>query len=244
MFILSAGMQKAGTGYAYNLIHDLVSKTVGTNSSSIKNYSLIKNHLKWENNAIGSNLNLNLLLRLWITSLMYKPFVVKTHGRPSVWLHKMTKLGMIKLIYIYRDPRDVLVSVLDHGEKIRMKGGAHTFAKWDTFDKAFKRIKLYISVWKKYNKFENILIVKYEDLIKDPLSTMLRIKDFMKIQIKSDEIQKIIDVYDDKSKSSILHLNKGVSGRYLEKMTPSQIKSINTECRDTLLQMGYSVDNF
>lgn len=163
-------MQKSGSGYFYNVINELlVESGNGKDARQIKQTRNLDDLMKWHNNNIGA-LKLAKLIKLWGISVQEGAFVVKTHSRPSLSVKILNKLGMIRIVYCYRDPLDVLLSAVDHEKKSLNKGESHPFAKLVEFDKALKKVKSWLRVWKMYAEMPKVLTVKYEEMMQDPVA--------------------------------------------------------------------------
>ena len=156
--VVSAGMQKSGSAYIYNIINDLLIKAGFTDARSLKLKYSLDDLMKYHNNNIGL-LNKENLIKLLKIGFKEKKFVVKTHGGPITFLNLLMNLGLAKTIYIYRDPRDVLLSAIDHGNKILLEGENHTFAKMVNFDDALRNVKSWSKIFKQYCKGESSLIL-------------------------------------------------------------------------------------
>ncbi len=230
-------MQKSGTAFIYHMINSLVAHTIGHDARKVKAKYGVGKFMKGGNHNIG-DLSPSKVLRLWWVSLLGKSYVVKTHsGRITRTLRFLLKARQVKIIYIYRDPRDVLLSVMDHGAKIRAKGKNHTFARWDTFDKAFNKLKGYLKNFRNYNGNNLVMTVRYEDLISDPSAVMKKIAHYLGIEPNLELIDKILK---ENNVTDKFHFNKGVAGRYKESMTPKQIGRFEEVYGETMIKMGYN----
>lgn len=239
MLIISAGMQKAGTAYFYNLLRLLVLKSGGADANEIKQHEGLSDVMKWANNNVGK-LDAAKVLKLWWISIKHGSYVVKTHGGYiSKWLKFPIRIGGLRVLYIYRDPRDVLVSMQDHGNRIREKGDNHTFARFDNFEKAYERVQRIVKVWSKYNEMEGVKMIRFEDLIGDPLKTLMNSCNYLNISVEERELEIIINEIG--SKKSGLHFNRGVSGRFREVLSDKQISLFEEEMGDTIRDMGYQL---
>lgn len=166
MVIISAGMQKSGSGWYFNLTNDLLISAGYSDVREIRKKYSLESILEYYNCNIGELTEDKIEL---ITSLPLNEsiFVVKTHSGPFDSLNKFISNGIVKATYIHRDPRDVVLSVLDHGERIRKQGENHFFGKIKTFEEAVLWVKTELfPIWDEWNKLEDVLLVRYEDLLK------------------------------------------------------------------------------
>jgi hypothetical protein len=243
MFIISAGMPKSGSAYFYNLINDLIVEAGHSDARKIKEKFKLQEFMKWHNNQIGV-LTILKLLKLWFLSIKEGAFVVKTHGGPIPVLKLFCLLGQIKIVYCYRDPRDVLLSAIDHGKRILSEGGNHTFAKMIKFEDALCAVKSYIKIWRQYKEMKNILMLKYEDVMESDIKTMKCIVEFLGLSVSDDKIQSILWKYDRRNPHGDrrgLHFNNPGIFRYKTEMSYTQRLLTTQVFRETLVRMGYEV---
>jgi hypothetical protein len=156
----------------------------------------------------------------------------------------MLSLRLAKVIYIYRDPRDVLISATDHGKKILAEGKNHTFAQMVDFDKAVASVKQWLTIWHQYSVMPNVLSIKYEDLMQQPAETCDRICNYLGIKISRKEMDDILFKYDKKNANADmrgLHFNQAKLARYKEEFTTEQLEKANTAFGPTMVKMGYQV---
>ncbi len=241
MFIISAGMQKSGSAYIYNLINDLLISSGYNDARDIKQKHSLEKVMQWRNNNIGE-LTTPILLKLLLLSKKTGKFAVKTHAEPTKFHNFLIKLGLIKTIYIYRDPRDVLLSAQDHGKKIIANGENHTFANCVEFNSALENVKTWVNIFKSYKKVNNVYTVSYEELLTNPTNVMEDICNYLGVKISKKNIQNILTKYNKDNKNAEmkgLHFNKAKIQRYKEELTQEQKKVFKNEMGDVIVEMGY-----
>lgn len=226
MIVLSAGMQKSGTAWYFNLTNDLLVAAGYQDVRAIREKFRLHAILKDYNCNIG-NPTPSKLARVAIPHFCRNTFVVKTHHGPTTSLLYLMSLGIVKTTYIYRDPRDVVVSGFEHGQRIRAKGENHTFAKWDSIETSILNVKRLLATWDKWMQCSKSLITRYEDLWADPINELKRLRGFLSLDVSSEELHRIVPNYQtdqlDATATSYLHFNKAAIGRFREVMSQRQI---------------------
>ena len=244
MIILSAGMQKSGSAYFYNVINELLIEAGNTDARQIKIKYGLNNLMKWHNNNIGK-LSLNKFIRFWRISNKEGAFAVKTHAGPNRLTKILNKLGIISIAYCYRDPRDVLLSAVDHGKNILSSGDNHTFAKMVDFDKALKKVKAWLGIWKKYADMPGVLMLKYEEMMERPFETTKAIEEFLGISITAEKRKEILWKFSRDNPGGDrtgMHFNKAIIYRYKTEMTPEQKAMCQTAFLEYLEIMCYDIE--
>jgi hypothetical protein len=243
MLIVSAGMPKSGSAYFYNVLNGVMVAAGFPDARAIKDKYGLTGVMRWHNNNV--DVRFGLLLRLWLISRREGPFVVKTHAAPQPSMKLLASLRWVRVVYTYRDPRDVLLSAMDHGQKILEAGEHHTFASLVEFDKAFAAVETWLGTWRAYHAMPNVLGIKYEDLLADPVQTLRRCEEFLGLAVKDDARTAVLWQYNRDNPEAAreeLHLNKAVAFRYRTEMSAEQRRRFLDAAGDTLQAMGYAVD--
>jgi hypothetical protein len=244
MFIVSIGMKKSGSAYLYNIVNDLLLETGHVDARKIKDKHKLHGLMKWHNNNVG-DLSFLTVARLYRINRIEGTFVVKTHEPPGITARLLNKAGNLKIIYSYRDPRDALLSATDHGRRIIADGEYHTFAKIVDFDVALKTVNSWIDIWEKCAKISNVLLLKYDDLMTNPLGCVTNILNYLELSLDDDQIQEILWKYSKNNpggERKRLHFNKAEIYRYKEEMPLEQKNKCLDYFGKRLLDMGYTKD--
>jgi hypothetical protein len=241
MLVINAGMQKSGTGYFYNVLNDLHVAAGNTDARHVKREHDL-HHLMQHANNLLPDLSHKTLRTLWRVSVAACPFVVKTHAGPTRAARRFSSLGRVKIVYNYRDPRDVLLSAMDHGRKNLSEGNDGPFIKLAPFDEAVKAVKRWLQVWRKYREMPDVLMVRYEDLLRSPAECLAEVERFLCLPIDPATRTEILWRYSRDNphlNKGTTHFNKGEAFRYRREMTEEQQKQAQRAFGDCLREMGY-----
>jgi aryl sulfotransferase len=242
MIILSVGMPRAGSGWHYNLIHDLMKTTGSADAREIREKYHLESILTEVNCNIGV-LSARRLGMVAIPALMGKTFVIKAHAGPSSASRLLQRLGLLRITYIYRDPRDAMLSAFDYGQRALQKGHPNAFSHLTDFQKSLDFIVEYVRIWDKWMKEKNVLIARYEDLLTNYDDEVARLVQFLKLNASDQQVQKVIENY----RPSVaegqqgLHFYKGKIGRFRESYTAEEQAILNQKLRPYLTRMGYEI---
>ena len=119
--ILAVGMPRAGSGWHYNLVHDLIVSSGGQDARDIRQRYYLGPILTEVNCNIGA-LTPQRLIPVTVPALMGNTFVIKAHAGPKPLALRLIHSGLIQPTYIYRDPRDALLSAYEYGQRKRESG--------------------------------------------------------------------------------------------------------------------------
>lgn len=242
MIVLSVGMPRAGSGWHYNLIHDLM-KTAGcADARDIREKYKLQNILTEVNCNIGV-LSARRLGMVTIPALMGNTFVIKAHSSPTLSSRFLSSLGLLRVVYIYRDPRDAMLSAYDYGQRALAKGRPNAFSHLTDFEKSLDFILEYVHIWEKWTKEKNVLIARYEDLLINYDKEFDRLVKFLNLDRNSLQVQEISEKYRPGTNDGQqgLHFFKGKIGRFAESYTNEQRQVLAEKLGKYLSQMGYKV---
>lgn len=151
----------------------------------VQNWNRIKATFPDSFKGIGTSVDL--------TDKSSDPRVIKTH-LPWHLLPKQMQTGekKPKIVFVYRDVRDVCVSYYHH-----LKVFENAFGDFDEYAETFMQGKvLYGPYWEYLSGFEdrpNMLTVRYEDLRKDLKSELSRLGKFLGKRLDGEALDQLAD---------------------------------------------------
>jgi len=242
MIILSVGMPRAGSGWHYNLIHDLMKTTGATDARVIREKYRLQDILTEVNYNIGV-LSVRRLGMVTLPALLGNTFVIKAHAGPTSTSRLLQRLGLLRISYIYRDPRDAMLSAFEYGQRGLKQGRPNAFSYLTDFQKSLDFIMDYVRIWDRWNREKNIHITRYEDLQTDYFNVVNRLVKFLKLDGDKAEVQKVIESYHGPvvEGQKGLHFNKGQIGRFREAYSAEQQATLKEKMGAYLVRMGYEV---
>jgi hypothetical protein len=242
MIVLSVGMPRAGSGWHYNLIHDLM-KTAGyTDARLIREKYRLQSILTEVNCNIGV-LSARRMAMVAVPALLGNNFVIKAHAGPSVSSRLLQRLGLLRITYIYRDPRDAMLSAYDYGQRALQKGRPNAFSHLTDFDKSLAFIMDYVHIWEAWMQERDVLTARYEDLLTNYDAEAERLLGFLRLDGTRPEVRAVIEKYRPGAAEGQqgLHFYKGKIGRFREAYTAEQQAILREKLGTYLSKMGYEL---
>ena len=242
MIVLSVGMPRAGSGWHYNVIHDLMATTGCADARDIREKYRLHKILTEVNCNIGV-LSARRLGMVTVPALMGNTFVIKAHAGPSAWSRLLEGLGLLRVTYIYRDPRDAMLSAFNFGQRTIDKGRPNAFSHLTDFQKTLDFMGEYVRIWEKWMGEKTPLIARYEDLLTDYDNEVNRLVKFLKLNGDQPEVRKVIELYRPGKGDGQqgLHFYKGKIGRFHESYSVEEQKVMAERFGSALKKMGYPV---
>lgn len=242
MIVLSVGMPRAGSGWHYNLIHDLMKTTGCADAREIREKYRLQKILTEVNCNIGV-LSWRRLAMVTLPALAGNTFVIKAHSSPTTASRLLSTLGLLRITYIYRDPRDAMLSAYEFGQRALAKGRPNAFSHLSDFEKSLDFVMEYVQIWEKWVKEKNVLVARYEDLLMNYDEESARLVDHLKLDGSNPEVRAVIEQYrsganDDQQG---LHFHRGKIGRFREFYDAGQKRILESRLGETLASMGYAI---
>lgn len=238
MLVLSVGMPRAGSGWHYNLVHDLVEASGGQNARAIRERYRLQNVLT-EVNCNIRTLSAPRLARVMLPTILGNTFAIKLHGGPKPLAEFFIQAGMIKPIYIYRDPRAAMLSAYEYGQR-----GGSGFKHLDSIDAAMEFMVPYLDIWTAWTSLQKALVVRYEDMLTDYDKEAARLTEHLSLDAADDEIGKVFARYrpgQSSSQDKGLHFHKGDAERFRTALTQEELEMANLVFGKHLERMGYQI---
>ncbi len=243
MIIFSIGMPRAGSGWYYNLTNDLMLTSGAQDARLIRQRYHLGRILTEVNCNIGA-LTPRRLLAVLVPSLLGNTFVIKAHAGPTAFARTLTRLNLIRPTYIYRDPRDAMLSAIENGRRALASGRSNAFSPLVEFDAALSFMQEYVHIWEAWMACPGVLHARYEDLLADYDTEANRLVAFLGLDCHRPEIQAVLEHYrpekaqpDQKG----LHFSQGKIGRFRQKMSPEEQAVLARTFSPYLERMRYPV---
>ncbi len=240
MIVLSVGMPRAGSGWHYNLIHDLMKTTGSADARDIREKYRLQKILTEVNCNIGV-LSARRLAMVSLPALMGNTFVIKAHSGPTRASRLFSTLGLLRVTYIYRDPRDAMLSAFDYGQRALAKGVPNAFSHLSDFHKSVDFMMEYVDIWEKWMSQKNVLVARYEDLLANYDAESARLVEYLKLGGNRPEVRTVIEKYRPGAADGQqgLHFFKGKIGRFRDSYNEEQKSFLSKKLAVYLPRMGY-----
>jgi hypothetical protein len=245
MLVICAGMPKSGSAYLYNLLNDLHVAAGYRDAREIQMKYDLTHFMKPDNCNFGKS-GIVKTWRLCRLARKERAFVVKTHAGPDLLARLLNRLDRVRIVYSLRDPRDALVSAVDHVHRWN-PGTKSVFTKMaEDFGFALRTVDSWLKVAREYQRMPGVQLVKYEELWGNPEDVVGRLQDFLGLSVDSKEVQGVLWRYsrhNPQVQRRFLHLNKAQCGRYVTELTEKQKARCRKRFGEYLAELGYPLED-
>lgn len=159
------------------------------------------------------------LLRLMIIHARHGSVVVKTHAAPNLLVRLLIRTGLARATVCYRDPRDVLLSAIDHGERSRQAGSSGSFVDLEDVAGSIARVREWLRLVDRWERFGRAHFIRYEDLVEDHRRELRRMVEYLGWKISDRDLERVVR-QKETVKGASPNFNTGRSQRYRVEMSP------------------------
>jgi hypothetical protein len=176
-----------------------------------------------------------------LPAMLGKDFVIKAHSGPTNAARLLQRLGWMRVTYIYRDPRDAMLSAFEYGQRVLARGRPNAFSHLTDFPRALEFMTDYVRIWERWKREPMVLVARYEDLLTAYDTESLRLAEFLHVNPTEPRARLVLEKYrpDAAAGQQGLHFSKGKIGRFREVYTQEQQAELLTRFGPFLTRMGY-----
>lgn len=236
-------MPRAGSGWYYNLTNELMLAQGAQDAHLIRRRYHLERILSEVNCNIGA-LTAPRLLAVLAPSLLGNTFVVKAHAAPTPLAKALIRRGWMRAAYIFRDPRDALLSAWENGERARQAGRRNAFSELVDFDAALDFMSGYTRISLAWLEQAEVLATRYENLLLEYERETEQLALFLGVDPRSPEASQVIAGFRPEERPSEqkgLHFSHGKIGRFRSKMSVEQQERMAEAFAAYLERLNYPV---
>jgi hypothetical protein len=241
--VLSAGMPRAGSGWHYNLVHDLIVAGGGQDARQVRRKYRLQ-HLLTEVNCNIGTLSPYRLIPVLLPALLGNTFAVKTHAGPTAAARWLIRRGRLTPTYIFRDPRAALLSAFEVGRRAAAQGRVNDFSALASLDQAAEFMEYYVRIWERWMAVDGLLSVRYEDLVAEYDREVRRLVAYLGLSDGDEQIKSVVARYRPEQGDSArrgTHFSQGETERFRRVLPPEQLQRVSDAFAGLLQRMGYRI---
>jgi hypothetical protein len=200
IFYISYGVTKSASTFAYQLTEEII-RNAGYRPARLKAYHNYTDPI--DGAAIDA-------VRSKVEN---SSIVIKTHGAPDGRVLELVGSKAVFASVILRDPRDIALSMLDHGVKCR-RINKHGFETLYSLDDVFPNLDDQFNRLKSWTRCPNVLFMTYNELCFSTETVVEKIAKQLNLGVSTRDVLRRF-----RRKSAIGNFNKGIKNRHIHEMS-------------------------
>jgi hypothetical protein len=161
------------------------------------------------------------------TEALGYPIVIKTHAPPTPAVRAWIAAGRVQGHCVFRDPRDIALSLMDHGARSRARG-KEAFAGIISLDDALREIRLQVVFFREWARCPGFLPLGYDDVAFDTQAAVVRICAQLGVDVDPAEVERVAKT------ERFTQFNKGIRSRHRREMASEDSARIRSEFQDLI----------
>jgi len=240
MFILSAGMPKSSSTLLSLYQKNILEHSVQGNGQKEFEQCVKDGKVNGVGIFVHNLEQPEILQKLVDLSEKIGPFVVKSHLALSASLAAFLVNKQILATYIHRDPRDVILSAMDHGKRPPDHPTMNEFfLQFNTVENSIPLVREFCRTGIEWVESGLCELFRYHDLVVDPERELIRFSSLIHADPDVAYIRDLIRNFTDTTKKWKRQFNTGKILRYADEMSPPEIELCNRELAEELRVLGY-----
>jgi hypothetical protein len=242
MLVLSAGMPKSGSTLLSFYQKSILEHAMAGNGQQCFEQRIRDGKINGAGFFVHNIETPEVLNELILLSEDIGPFVVKAHVPLTAEIRNGILAKRVLATYIHRDPRDVILSAIDHGKRQTKNPALNVFFRRLTdVDQSVPLVREYCRIGLEWIQSGLCEVFTYPDLLANPHEIMQRFCDLMSMPGDKSLFNSLVQTYTVDQVKGRRQFNTGKLTRYREEMTPEDLSLCNRELKTALEQMGYPV---
>jgi len=228
MIYLSASLPKSASTLLYAYTEEMLHASGRRNGQAALRRLIQEGRLQGVDTFLEHVRFKEVLYLLWL-NLWNGDVLIKTHAAPGFWVRQLVRLGLMRASYIYRDPRDVLLSGMDHARRTAETPMAR-FQHYDSLENGLLHLKWILRRTNWWLDFGKAHFMTYEGLLTQPQTELVKLSRYFGWSLTEAQIEAIIQQEAKARSYGKRQFNTGKLSRYAKEMSPAQ----QARCREVL----------
>lgn len=180
--------------------------------------------------------------RLLEISKKHGPVAVKAHTPLTDRLRRGIEDNKIKTIFSYRDPRDMILSAIDHNERCVATGLPHVFKEFTNVRDSIRPAVWWCKMTCQWVESGLPLLIKYDEIVRWPGQQISKVAKLLEVEASPDEIAALLAQEKKNRAVGKNEFNQANLLRYPTEMMLQEIQACNQRLGDYIKRLGYHID--
>ena len=168
------------------------------------------------------------------------PLALKIHQPCTPFLANLVKSGKVKMTLSHRDPRDMILSAMDH-RKRSTNPHKPAFHRFTTVPEAIRPAKWGCELATQWAATKATCVFPYPDLLSQPQVELRRLAAFLGVNPTDTELQGVIAKERAMRAPGVNQFHRGELCRFKTEMTKAETQLCNRELGGYIKTLGYAL---
>jgi len=241
MLILSNGIPKSGSTLFSWFQKDILMHSFPKNGQKLFEQSVRDKRIDGIGHFVGNIKDKTTLDNLITFSEKNGPFLVKCHTSITNDIKEAVKSKKAIVTLTHRDPRDIILSVIDHGKRENSNGSVGFFSQFQSVEQTIPFVVAQCKIALEWIDSGFVEIFRYQDLITNPHNEIFRFCEIIEQKTTKQVVNKVVETYTNNQINGIRQYNTGKLTRYKEEMTLKEIEQCNNVLLYYIHKLGYKL---
>ena len=233
--IFSNGMAKSGSTLLTHYLLAMLSRAFPNNGQRALREAIRSGKLTGSDDFV-ERIDKPVVDLLYEIAERHGVIVVKIHCDTKPVLMEALRSGWVKMTFIHRDPRDTILSGIDHN----IRSGGTELPDYSSFEKALETAHWYAKVASHWLASNLAYIVRYTDLVSDPRRALAGVASYLRIGADSQILDAIVTEEQAQRRYGRNRFNRGELQRYQKEMSEHHQTLCRSRLGNLLHTLGYS----
>lgn len=183
------------------------------------------------------------LEKLFNLSLETGPFIVKTHAPFTDIIRDFLLTHNILVTFIHRDPRDIILSAIDHGHRpVKNLSANSYFSQFLDVASSTPLVKIICQQYEGWLSFNKCNVYSYHELLTCPEQILRHTGELLGVSVGTDFISGVLKKYTENQGVGKRQYNTGKLLRFKDEMSEDDLETCTQNLKHEIEKFGYSID--
>lgn len=233
MIILSNALPKTGSTYIVSLQEDFLNASGIASGQNALRSAFCGRYLSWPTARV--------ILRLLALNALHGSVVVKCHWPAMHRLRMLRRLNVARITLSYRDPRDMILSMIDHGKRSRAgKDPRNAFIRCESVLQVVPLVERKMEELMRWRQVPGVHLIRYEALMTDADAVISEMLDYLRWPLSAEQRAQVL-VEQEMRRSTSWNFNTGAIDRWRREMTDEEKEQTTRQFSRYLKPLGYKL---
>ncbi|MFC1452220.1 sulfotransferase domain-containing protein [Verrucomicrobiota bacterium] len=240
MIVLSNALAKSGSTLLFACTRDLVKAATQRNGQDVLSVWIQDGRVHGMGEGYVHAVDFPTTKALLTIDRRYGSIVTKCHTGVTPMMRSLAESGRAKVTYIHRDPRDVILSAMDHRKRTQHTDSP-TYPEYVSVSAAIPHVNWRCEFAVSWVKCGLAFVSRYVDIVSRPTEALAGVAAYLGLEVDSATLRRIVDKHTRHAQQGTNQFNTGRPTRFRQEMNAEDISLCNKKLGREIQALGYSL---